>query len=88
MKGAKIRYTSLNGHTVSYLPRGEVALRLPAEELEKFLKKHQNTLFEAYLQKENVTVPDALLKKTRELANYFELSWRYVVTLKPTKKKR
>lgn len=48
---------------------GTLAVRLPEEEREKFLKKYKTTLFEAYgvVMKEYVTVPDALLKKTEEL---------------------
>ncbi len=40
--------------------------------------------------KEYVAVPDALLKKTRELQKYLELSYAYAKTLKPkpTKKSR
>jgi hypothetical protein len=85
-KGASIPCTSLNGHMFSYLhPSGSVALRLPQEEREKFLKKYKTTLFEAYgvVQKEYVKVPDTLLKNTEELAKYFALSCQYVQTLKP-----
>ena len=58
---------------------GTLALRLPADEREKFLKKYKTTLFESYgiVQKEYVTVPDALLKNGRELRKYFALSYRY-----------
>jgi hypothetical protein len=90
-KGATHPYTSLHGNMFSYLhPSGRVALRLPAEDREKFLKKYQTTLFEAYgaVQKEYVTVPDELLKNTRELRKYFELSYRYVQTLKPKPSKK
>jgi hypothetical protein len=92
LKGAANPYTSLNGNMFSYLhPSGKVALRLPEQERETFLKDHKTTLFEAYgvVQKEYVTVPDALLKKTGELQRYFEISFAYVKTLKakPTKKK-
>ena len=90
-KGATHPYTSLNGHMFSYLhPSGRVALRLPEEEREKFLKKYKTNLFEAYgvVQQEYVTVPDALLKNTKELQKYFELSYRYVRTLKPKPSKK
>jgi hypothetical protein len=86
LKGATHPYTSLNGNMFSYLhPSGSLALRLPADEREKFLKKHRTTLFEAYgvIQKEYVTVPDALLKNTKELAKYLDISYRYAQTLKP-----
>ena len=70
----------------SYLPpSGGLALRLDAKDREVFLAKYNSTLFQAYgvVQKEYVTVPDPLLEKTKELAKYFELSFRYVQTLKP-----
>lgn len=70
---------------------GGLAIRLPEEEREKFLKKYKTRLFEAYgvVMKEYVAVPDALLKKTGELAKYLDLSYEYALTLrpKPTKKK-
>src|ERR1700693_6123888 len=91
-KGAANPYTSLNGHMFTYLnPSGSLALRLPEDERGKFLKKYKTTLFEAYgaVMKEYVTVPDSLLKNTRELQKYFALSYQYVASLKPkpTKKK-
>jgi TfoX-like protein len=92
-KGATHPYTSLNGNMFTLLnPPGTLAIRLPEEEREKFLKKHKTTLFEAYgaVMREYVAVPDALLKKTRELQKYLDLSYEYARTLKPkaTKKKR
>jgi hypothetical protein len=85
-KGAANPYTSLNGHMFSYLhPSGSMALRLPEEEREKFLKKYKTKLFEAYgvVQKEYVTVPESLLRNTKELQKHFEVSYRYVQGLKP-----
>ncbi len=93
-KGADNPYTSLNGNMFSLLlsPEGRMALRLPQDEREQFLKKYKTTLFEAYgtVMKEYVAVPDALLKKTKELQKYLGLSFEYAKTLKPkpTKKKR
>jgi hypothetical protein len=91
-KGATHPYTSHNGNMFSYLhPSGRMALRLPKDEREKFLKKYKTKLFEAYgvVQKEYVTVPDGLLAKTGELKTYFDVSIKYAQTLKakPTKKK-
>jgi hypothetical protein len=90
-KGATHPYTSLHGHMFSYLhPSGSVALRLPEGEREKFLKKYQTTLFEAYgvVQKEYVRVPDSLLRTTKELQKYLEISYQYVATLKPKPSKK
>ena len=68
-----------------------LAIRLPEVEREKFLKKYNAKLFEAYgtVMKEYVEVPEALLKKTKELQKYFDLSYEYAKTLrsKPTRKK-
>jgi TfoX/Sxy family transcriptional regulator of competence genes len=91
-RGAANPYTSLNGHMFTYLsPSGSLALRLPQDEREKFLKKYKTTLFEAYgaVMKEYVTVPDSLLKNTKVLQPYFQMSYEYIKTLKakPTKKK-
>ena len=93
-KGATVPYTSVNGHMFSYLSKsGTLALRLPPETRDAFLKKFKTTLCKQYgvIQKEYVEVPDALLKKTSELKKYFAESFAYVSSLKPkptTRKKK
>jgi len=93
-KGADNPYTSINGNMFSLLhsPEGRLALRLSEKDRDQFLKKYKTSLFEAYgiVMKEYVAVPDSLLKKTRELQKYLELSYAYAKQLKPkpTKKKR
>ena len=90
-KGAANPYTSLNGHMFSYLNQsGSLALRLPDDEREKFLKKYKTTLFEAYgaVMKEYVTVPDSLLKDTKTLQRHFQFSYEYIKTLKPKPTKK
>jgi hypothetical protein len=90
-KGDTMPYTSLNGHMFSLLTKeGWLALPLPSEAREAFLKKYQTKLCEQYgtVMKEYVQVPDALLKKTAELRKYFELSYAYVSSLKPKPTKR
>ena len=90
-KGAAVPYTSLNGHMFSYLnAAGSMALKLPKGEREKFLEKYETKLFEAYgiVQKEFVTVPDALLANTDELKPYLEMSYEYVKSLKPKPTKK
>jgi hypothetical protein len=85
-KGATNPYTSVNGHMFSHLiPSGTFAIRLPKEELEKFLVKFKTTLFESYgvVKKDWAVVPDSLLNDTRTLQKYFRLSYEYVKTLKP-----
>jgi hypothetical protein len=91
-KGAKMPYTSLNGHMFSFLsPEGVLGIRLPREAREAFLEKYNTRLCEQYgrVMKEYVEVPDALLSNTDELKESFATSCEYVQTLKPkpTKKK-
>lgn len=90
-KGATMPYTSLNGHMFSLLTKeGWLALRLPTAAREAFLKKYKTKLCEQYgtVMPEYVEVPDALLKKTQELRRYFDLSYAYVMSLKPKPTKR
>jgi TfoX/Sxy family transcriptional regulator of competence genes len=90
-KGAANPYTSMNGNMFTLLHQSALAIRLPEDEREKFLKKYKTTLFEAYgaVMQEYVAVPDSLLKKTKELEKYLAVSYEYAKTLKPkpTKKK-
>lgn len=91
-KSAANPYTSLNGHMFTLLHGSRsLAIRLPEDKREEFLKKYKTSLFEAYgaIMKEYVAVPDALLKNTKEPQKHLELSYEYVKTLKPkaTKKK-
>jgi TfoX/Sxy family transcriptional regulator of competence genes len=73
------------------LHQSALAIPLPEDEREKFLKKYKTTLFEAYgaVMREYVAVPESLLKKTKELEKYLAMSYAYAKTLKPkpTKKK-
>jgi hypothetical protein len=90
--GAAMPYTSVNGHMFSFLTKaGTLALRLPAEERESFLKKHKTKLCEQHgvVLQEYVEIPGSLLKKTMELKKYFDVSYGYVASLKakpPTKR--
>jgi TfoX/Sxy family transcriptional regulator of competence genes len=91
-KGDANPYTSLNGNMFTLLHQQKLAIRLPETEREKFLKKYQTKLFEAYgtVMKEYVAVPDELLEDTKELKKYLVSSYEYAKTLKPkptTKKK-
>src|SRR5215831_20621333 len=93
-KGNTMPYTSVNGHMFSlFTKEDQVTLRLPPDELEAFLKKYKTTLSVQYgtVMKEYAVVPDSLLAKTSELQKYFDISYKYVSSLKPkatTKKKK
>ena len=92
-KGDANPYTAVNGNMFTLLHESRLAIRLPEEEREKFLKKYKTKLYEAYggVMKEYVAVPDDMLANTKELKKYLDLSYEYARTLKPkptTKKKR
>jgi hypothetical protein len=92
-KGATMPYTSLNGHMFSFLTKeGNLALRLPTQERDLFLEKYKTKLCEQHgsVMKEYVEVPFTLLRKTKELKKYFDISYAYVGSLKPkpTRKKK
>lgn len=92
-KGDANPYTSLNGNMFTLLHQGKLAIRLPEDEREQFLKKYKTKLFEAYgtVMKEYVAVPESLLENTKELKKYLDLSYEYAKTLKAkpaTKKKK
>jgi TfoX/Sxy family transcriptional regulator of competence genes len=65
--------------------QGTLSLRLPDGPREAFLKKYKTRLCSQYgvVQKEYVEVPDALLRKTSELKQYFAVSYQHVKSLKP-----
>jgi hypothetical protein len=70
-----------------------LAIRLPEEAREEFLKKYKARLHEAYgaVMKEYVAVPQSVLVagKIKELQKYVAVSFGYAKALKakPTKKK-
>jgi hypothetical protein len=85
-KGDVHPYTSQNGHMFTYLDQsGTLGIQLPPAELDAFLKKYKSTLFVSYgvVKKDWATVPDALLKKTKELKKYLDISYEHTKTLKP-----
>lgn len=85
-KGVAHPYTSVNGHMFTYLDQtGTLGLRLPKDVVDAFLKKYKTTLFISYgaVKKDYVTVPDSLLRATKELKKYLEISYAYTKTLKP-----
>jgi hypothetical protein len=85
-KGDVHPYTSMNGHMFTYLDQsGTLGMRLPEKDVAAFLKKYKTGLFESYgvIKKDHVSVPDSLLKDTKELKKYLQISCDYVKTLKP-----
>ncbi|MBK8505233.1 MAG: hypothetical protein IPL46_25360 [Saprospiraceae bacterium] len=85
-KGATMPYTSLNGHMFSFIDKEDhFSLRLPQKEREDFIKRYSSSLSVQYgrVMQEYVLVPEALFINTKELSQYFSMSYDYVGTLKP-----
>jgi hypothetical protein len=85
-KGVSLPYTSFNGHMFTFLSEtGVLAIRLPKDKRDSFLKEHATTLMESHgtIMKEYVAVPDHLLQNTKALKKYLATSYEYVKTLKP-----
>jgi TfoX/Sxy family transcriptional regulator of competence genes len=84
-KGANNAYAAVNGNMFLLMqPDGVLAIRLPDDAREKFLKKYKAKLHEAYgaVMKEYVAVPDAAMGKTKELQEYVDASYEYAKSLK------
>src|SRR5688500_15173810 len=89
-KGINLPYTSFNGHMFTFLSEsGLLAIRLPKNERESFLKQYNSGLMESQgtIMKEYVAIPESLLKNTNELKKYLDMSYEYVKTLKPKAQK-
>jgi TfoX/Sxy family transcriptional regulator of competence genes len=91
-KGANNAYAAVNGNMFLLMqPDGLLAIRLPADVREEFLKRYKAKLHEAYgaVMKEYVAVPDGVLGKSKELQKYVARSYDFAKSLKakPTKKK-
>ena len=85
-KGAKMPYTSLNGHMFSFLTAdGPLALRPPSPERTAFITAYETRLCEQHgkVLEEYVEVPDGLLRDVDELEQRFRTSYAYVHSLKP-----
>src|SRR5690242_9842761 len=84
-KGAANPYTAINGNMFTLLHQSQsLAIRLPQDKREEFLKKYKTSLFTAYgaVMKEYVAVPDSVLPETKELAKYLQASYSYAKSLK------
>ena len=90
-KGAKMPYTSVNGHMTSFLTeKGTLALRLSELDRTRFMAEHGAALHEAHgaVLKEYVSVPDVLLADVDALAPWFAVSVAYVASLSPKPARR
>ena len=89
-KGALNPYTSVNGNMFSILnKKGELGLRLSAQDRKDFIGKHETELFVSYntVMKEYVRVPEDLLE-SETFTKYLDKSYEYAKSLKPKPTKR
>lgn len=85
-KGKKMIYTSSNGYMFTLLNKaGEIGIRLPKDEAEKFKINYNSDDYYSHGAKmrDYVLVPEFLYNNKSLLVNYFEQSFDYVNTLKP-----
>jgi hypothetical protein len=90
-KGANNAYAAVNGNIFLLMqPDGVLAIRLPGDAREEFLKKYKAKLHEAYgaVMKEYVAVPDAVPGKTKELQKYVASSYDYAKGLRLRRRRR
>ena len=91
-KGKNMPYTSMNGNMYSFVAKeGYVAIRLSEEDKEAFMEKYNAGPAISYgaTMHGYVHVPDEMLRETKELSKYMQMSHEFAKTLKPkpTKKK-
>ena len=85
-KGKTMPFTSANGYMVSQMNKaGEIGIRLPKEQQQRFLEEHSTTPFTSYGAVMNgyVLVPDHLLEDLDALSETLKDSYEYVMSLEP-----
>ncbi len=85
-KGKTVPYTSANGYMFSMVNKeGEIGMRLPKALQEEFKEKYSTTGFKSHgaNMKDYVLIPESLWGDLDLLAGYLEMSYEYVMSLKP-----
>ncbi|WP_298903866.1 hypothetical protein [uncultured Psychroserpens sp.] len=85
-KGKKMIYTSANGYMFTLLNKdAEIGIRLSKESQKAFKEKYNATEYRSYgaVMRDYVKVPESLYSETQLLVDYFNQSYKYVMTLKP-----
>ena len=85
-KGATLPYTSVNGNMFTFLSGdGDLSIRLPEIEREKFIKKFKTCLSVQHgvTMKEYLVVPESLFRRISVIQTYVDISFNYALTLKP-----
>jgi len=85
-KGKKMIYTSSNGYMFTLLNKdAEIGIRLPKDEVAKFMETHNTGFYYSYgaKMKDYVLVPESLWTDKKSMVNYFEQSFVYANSLPP-----
>lgn len=85
-KGKTVPYTSANGYMFSFINKaGELGMRLPKETQKEFTEKYNSGPFHSHgsVMKDYVIIPKKLYKKTKLLSSTIQLSFEFVMSLKP-----
>lgn len=93
LKGAKNRYTSMNGNMFSFLTKElQLAVRISDDDRADFLTKYPDAVCIQYdtVMKHYVLVPDSILTNPRQVKSLFKKCVQHAETLKakPTTKKK
>lgn len=86
VKGAKNKYTSVNGNMFSFLTQeGKIAFRLSDDDRDAFLKKHPDSVCIQYntVMKHYVEVPDSIVNNKAQLKRLFAKCCKHSFALKP-----
>lgn len=85
-KGKTMPYTSANGHMFSLLnKKAEFGMRFSKEVQEDLIQKLDSSLFYSHgaALKGYVQIPDTLWKDQKQMIEYLNLSYDYVMSLEP-----
>ena len=85
IKGAKSKYTSMNGNMFSFIADDTIAVRLSKHDREKFLAKHPDSICIQYntVMKDYVLVPKSIFTNNQKLKQLYSTSVENAQTLKP-----
>ncbi len=85
-KGKTMPYTSANGHMFTLFNKaGEIGFRFSKEAQEKFIKKHNTTLYKSYgaVMRGYVLISESMYDNMELLSYYLNESYKYVLSLEP-----
>lgn len=83
-KGKTVPCTTANGYMFSQLNKaGEIGIRLPKEDGQKFMEEYHTTTFKSYgaVMKDYVLIPEDLYSETEFLLSLLEKGYQHVMNL-------